>query len=426
MKPLYGKQTEKAIRNFPFSAPPVHRELVLAIVKIKKAAALAHARTGELSAKQSKDIAHACDEILAGKHDDQFFLPSLQGGAGTSINMVVNEVVATLAKAHPNDHVNMSQSTNDVNPSALKIVAIELAERLIATVGTCIATFEQKAKEFNGVAKLGRTHLQDAVPVTLGGELAAYAATLSRDLRRLKARLPYLHELNLGGTAVGNRINASDAYIKYVYEELANITGLELKPADDLMSQTSSQTDFVSLSQAILSLTLDASKIANDLRLMSSGPAGGLGEIILEELQAGSSIMPGKVNPIMPETVNQLYYTVSGNNLTIEHAAHASFLELANMFPILADRLISSLKLSGEVLDQFTNQCIRTLRANEKRCRELLEKSTAYATLLSPILGYDTVSGIVKESVASGKSIRELVLAAKLMTENDFEKAIRI
>lgn len=412
------KQTQQAKENFPFSAPPVHRELIYAIVQIKKAAAIAN--------HQSEKIVDACDEILAGKHDDQFTLPSLQGGAGTSINMNVNEVIATLAGVHPNDHVNMSQSTNDVNPSALKIVSIQLAEALITTVKTCIQAFENKAQEFAHIYKLGRTHLQDAVPVTLGSEFGAYAATLTRDLKRLQARLPYLHELNLGGTAVGNSINASPAYMEAVYKELQRITGLTLKPADNLMSQTSSQTDFVSLSQAILSLTLDASKMANDLRLMSSGPAGGLGEIMLEELQPGSSIMPGKVNPIMPETVNQLYYTVSGNNLTIEHAAHASFLELANMFPILADRLISSLKLSREVLEQFTKKCVVSIKANEVRCRELLEKSTAYATLLSPILGYDTVSAVVKESVKTGTSIRALILAKKLMTEQDFEKTVQI
>lgn len=424
MTPLYGKQTEKAIKNFPFSGPPVHRELIYAITRIKKAAAVANAQAGTLSSVQSEAIVRACDGILAGDHDDQFFLPALQGGAGTSMNMLVNEVVATIAGVHPNDHVNMSQSTNDVNPSALKIVAIELAQKLILSTKACIGTFHTKAGEFKAVYKLGRTHLQDAVPVTLGSEFAAYAATLSRDLKRLEARLPYLHELNLGGTAVGNRINASESYIRHVYKELSRITGLELAPADDLMSQTSSQTDFVSLSQAILSLTLDSSKIANDLRLMSSGPVGGFGEIMLEELQAGSSIMPGKVNPILPEAVNQLYYTVSGNNLTIEHAAHASFLELANMFPILADRLISSLKLSQEVLEQFTNRCVLQIRANEARCRELLEKSTAYATLLSPVLGYDAVSKIVKESVTTGKSIRELVISQGLLTESDFEKSV--
>lgn len=410
------KQTQKALENFPFSGPRVHKELIYAIVLIKKAAAKAN--------HQSIKIVSACDEILAGKYDDQFSLPALQGGAGTSINMNVNEVIATLAEVHPNDHVNMSQSTNDVNPSALKIVSIELAQKLIETVKTCIVAFENKAKDFAHVHKLGRTHLQDAVPVTLGSEFAAYGATLKRDLKRLEARLPYLHELNLGGTAVGNSINASPEFIKEVYEELCRLTGLDLKPAENLMSQTSSQTDFVSLSQAILSLTLDASKIANDLRLMSSGPTGGLGEITLEELQPGSSIMPGKVNPVMPETVNQLYYTVSGNNLTIEHAAHASFLELANMFPILADRLISSLKLSQEVLNQFTKKCVVSIRANEAHCKELLEKSTAYATLLSPVLGYDTVSAVVKESIKTGKSIRELVVLKGLMDEKKFDAVV--
>ena len=264
------------------------------------------------------------------------------------------------------------------------------------------------------------------MPVTLGSEFAAYSAVLSRGINNIKHALDVCLELNLGGTAVGNSINAPKEYRVAVYEELITITGFPVKPAANFMSQTSSQTDFVILSQALVSFTLDASKIADDLRLMASGPVGGIGEIMLEELQAGSSIMPGKVNPILPEAVNQLYYMVSGNNLTIEHAAHASFLELANMFPMLADRLISSLKLTREVMAQFTKKCVSTVRANEQRCRELLEKSTAYATLLSPVLGYDAVSAIVKESVSSGKSLRELIVAKKFMTEEDFEKAIKI
>jgi aspartate ammonia-lyase len=316
----------------------------------------------------------------------------------------------------------MAQSTNDVNPSALKLVCIELTTTLLSTIESCVKAFSDKGTEFSTVQKLGRTHLQDAVPVTLGSEFHSYAATIDRNKQRIKAHLPSLYELNLGGTAVGNAINAPKAYRDAVYTELANLTGYPVVPAQNFMSQTSSQTDFVSLSQAILALTIDASKIANDLRLMSSGPIGGLGEISLEELQAGSSIMPGKVNPILPEAVNQLYYTVSGNNLTIEHASHASFLELANMFPILADRLISTLKLSTDILQKFTDKCVVSIHANTKRCTELLEKSTAYATLLTPVLGYDPVSSVVKESVKSGKSIRELILEKNMMTEDEFNK----
>lgn len=426
MKLHYGKQTEWAIANFPFSAPPVHKELIYAITQIKKAAALANKRTGRLPSDKADAIVNACDDILSGKYDDQFPLSSLQGGAGTSINMNVNEVIAALASVHPNDHVNMAQSTNDVNPSALKLVCLTLGKNLLNDLQKSVAVFDQKAKEFAHIYKLGRTHLQDAVPVTLGSEFAAYSAVLSRGIEKIKHALDLCLELNLGGTAVGNSINAPKEYREAVYRELSTTTGFSLRPAANLMSQTSSQTDFVSLSQALVAFTLDASKIADDLRLLASGPVGGIGEIILEELQAGSSIMPGKVNPILPEAVNQLYYTVSGNNLTIEHAAHASFLELANMFPMLADRLISSLKLTREVMTQFSLKCVATLQANEKRCRELLEKSTAYATLLTPVLGYDAVSAIVKESVTSGSSIRELVIAKKLMTETDFDKAIRI
>ncbi len=436
MKQYIGKQTLLARENFPFSASPVHKELFYAIAQIKKAAARANGKIGDLPNDIADAIDKAADELLSGMFDDQLVLPSLQGGAGTSINMNVNEVLAARATellaaqgkkiiVHPNDHVNMAQSTNDVNPSALKIVCLRLGKALLKDMTECVRIFNAKAKEFATVRKLGRTHWQDAVPITLGEEFAAYAASLERDVKKVAQSLTLCLELNLGGTAVGNAINAKEAYRKAVYIELCAITGFALRPANNLMSQTSSQTDFVSLSQTLVALTLDASKIADDLRLMASGPAGGLGEIQLEPLQPGSSIMPGKVNPILPEAVNQLYFTVSGNNLTVEHAAHASFLELANMFPVLADFLISSLKLTREVLVQFSKRCVGTIKANEKRCRELLERSTAYATLLTPILGYDVVSDAVKESIKADKPIREIVVGKKLMSESEFDKAVR-
>lgn len=429
-KTYFGKQTQKALENFPFSSAQVHKELLYAISDIKKSAARANNRAGLLSVSIAQAIEKAADEMLSGSFDDQFPLPSLQGGAGTSINMNVNEVIAARATeilgslVHPNDHVNMSQSTNDVNPSALKITCLRLGKKLMSDVTGCVKIFDRKVQEFSHIQKLGRTHLQDAVPITLGEEFASYASLLSRGIQRIKRVLLDFLELNLGGTAVGNSINAPKQYRRAVYEELCKITGFALRPAENLMSQTSSQTDFVALSQALVAISLDASKIANDMRLMSSGPVGGMGEIILTELQAGSSIMPGKVNPILPESVNQLYFTVSGNNLAIEHAAHGSFLELANMFPVVADKLISSLKLTSEVLVQFSTKCVETIKANEKRCREILENSTAYATLLVPKLGYDTVSAIVKESLETGVPTRLLLAKKKLLTDNQFNKIV--
>jgi aspartate ammonia-lyase len=437
MNSYIGNQTQKALENFPFSGNRVHLELIYAIVIVKKAAALANLASGNLDSDKANAIVVACDEITSGKFNSEFSLPGLQGGAGTSMNMNVNEVIAIRATeilkdsgkeitVHPNDHVNKSQSTNDVNPSALKLAILMIGVPLLKQIDHIVSVFMQKADEWQTIRKLARTHLQDAVPITLGDEFKAYAAILKRDQQRIEHALSYCYELNLGGTAVGNAINASVSYREKVYLELNRLSGFDFRPAENLMSQTSSQTDFLTVSHALVSLTLDASKIASDIRLLTSGPIGGIGELILTELQSGSSIMPGKVNPVLPESVNQLFYLVSGNNLTIEHAAHASQLELGVMFPIFADNLITSLKLTGEVLTNFADHCVVSIVADQKRCKELLEKSSAYATLLTPILGYDTVSKIVKESITSGKSLRELVVTQGLMSDAQFDLAVNI
>lgn len=412
----YSYQTKLAHKNFPFTTTTVHKEIISAMATIKEATAFAHMTTGELN----KDIAHAiitaAKEIRTGVFDDQFTLPGLQGGAGTSIHMNVNEVIATRAMEllekkgitiHPNDHVNKSQSTNDVGPSALKIATISLVKELIETLTDAANVLTAKSVEFHRVVKLGRTHLQDAVPTTLGEEFASYSAIITRHKEKLAGVLPYLYELNIGGTAIGNSINASPDYRKAVYQALRRITKYKLKPAANLMSQTSSQTDFVFVSQILTALMADFSKIANDLRLLASGPQGGLGEIIIKELQPGSSIMPGKANPILPESINQAYFAISGNNLTIEMAAQAAQLELGVMIPVIADRLISSLKLSREVITAFSNNCVAYVSANEKRCKELLENSSAYATMMTPQLGYEQVSEMVKTSRQEGKKFNE-------------------
>jgi len=433
-KKYYGEQTEKALRNFPFSAEPVSFALIGAIAEIKKAAAEANFRDSGLDSRRKTAIIRACDEILAGEFNDQFRLPALQGGAGTSIHMNVNEVIACrateiLGKAgaavHPIDHVNRSQSTNDVLPSALKIAAVRLVRGLLDALDILVAAFEKKSIEFKDVLKLGRTHLQDAVPTTLGAEFRAYAEIIKRDRQRIKQVIPYLLELNLGGTAIGNSINASPKYIRAVYQALQKNTKLRFRPAANLMSQTSSQADFVMLSQALTLLAMDASKIANDIRLLASGPKGGLGEIILRELQKGSSIMPGKVNPVLPETVNQLFFWVSGNDICIQHAAQASQLELGVMGPTIADSLIMSLKLTAEVLRKFAVDCVLKIKADKARCKELLERSTAYATLLNPHLGYDRVAGLVKETIRSGRTLRGLAVERKLLNDKEFEKIIK-
>jgi len=430
MKIYYQKQTKQALKNFPFSIQKMPLEFVRALAEVKKAAARANRASRNLAPKIARAIEQACDEVIKGKMDEQFPVPSLQGGAGTSINMNVNEVIASRAseilknkiEVHPNDHVNKSQSTNDVNPSALKIASIRLAKELLESTDALAEALDKKSKEYASVSKLARTHLQDAVPTTLGAEFGSYSAIVSRDQERIKHALLYLYDLNLGGTAIGNSMNASKAYQARVYAELKKITGLGVRPAGNLMSQTSSQTDFVMLSSSLVTFALDLSKIASDLRLMASGPKGGFGEIKLKELQPGSSIMPGKVNPVMPEVVNQLYYLVHGNHESIAQASRDSQLELGVMGPIIADRLIESLKLTSQVARQFAKQCVIPLKANKEACKKHLEASTAYATLLTPKLGYDAVSKAVKDAVKSNRTIREVIIEQGLLTEKAFEE----
>jgi aspartate ammonia-lyase len=430
MKKYYGKQTESAIQNFPFPVHSAALELIYSIAQVKKAAALAHKLTKELPSKITDAIAQASDEILAGKFDDQFKICAIQGGAGTSINMNVNEVIASRASeicgqpVHPNDHVNKSQSTNDVNPSAMKITTVKLTETLLENIDLLIKSFEEKAKEWKEIKKVGRTHIQDALPTTLGAEFKAYADIIKRDKSRIKETLPYLYDLNLGGTAVGNSINASEKYIEQVYKELNKITGLPLKKSDNFMVGTQSSTDFCQLSSTVNILFTDLHKIATDLRFLASGPYGGIGEIMIKPLQKGSSIMPGKVNPVLPEAINQIAYYIAGKNLTIHQASQNSHLELGIMFPVLADSLITILKLSASGVSVFALNCIQQLSANPQKCQEFLEKSTVYATLLVPKLGYDTVTEIVKEAIQTKRSIRELVIQKKLLTQAEFETLI--
>lgn len=440
-KKYWGAQTEKAAKNFPFDFRKTHHEVIHAVVEIKKAAARAHYLAKELDKARADAIARACDEVLRGKHNHQFILPSFQGGMGTSNHMNVNEVLAARAaeiigrsksdevsphRIHPNDHVNMSHSTNDVMPSALKIAALRLVDDVTLAVDMFIRALEKKAKQFARIPKLGRTHMQDAVPTSLGAVFASYAETIRRRQKGMHEARGYLLELNLGGSAVGNSINVSTKYKQLLYRELQNVTKLPLAPAKNLMSQTASMTDFLVVSQALTALCTDLSKIAGDFRILSSGPKGGIGELILPELQAGSSIMPGKVNPVLPEALSQLYYLVAGNNMTIEKACEGAQLELGVMMPVITDRLIESLKLSAEMIEQFAKKCIAIAQANKARIKEHLEKSTAYATLLNPIIGYDKAAECVKEAVTSGKTLREVVLERKLVTPAEFDRITKL
>ncbi len=431
-KTYFGDETKKALKNFPFSVHPVKMEFILALVKIKKAAAIANFKAGNFSQPIKTAIVKACDEILSGKFKDQFPLSSFQGGAGTAIHMNVNEVIANRATeilltqkknitVHPNNHVNRSQSTNDVNPSAIKVASELLLKQLDISLAGLIQTFEQKAKTYAKVLKLGRTHMQDAVPITMGAEFQSYADNLKQDRQNLLQAAKYAGMLNLGGTAVGNSANASPKYIKEVYAELNKITKGRFKPANNLIAKTSGQTDFVIISQATATLCVNLSKIANDFKFMSSGPRGGIGEIILAELQKGSSIMPGKVNPVMPETMNQLYYLVSGNNLTIERAVEGAQMELGVMIPVIADRLLESIQLTAQAVRQFDKLCVSRLKVDAKKCREHLENSTAFSTFLTPKFGYDKISQLVKEAVAKNVSFKQAVINSGLMKEKDWQ-----
>jgi aspartate ammonia-lyase len=430
MKIHRGEETKKALGNFDFGTHETKKEFVLAIVTLKKAAALANYKAGEISLAVRDAILCACNEILSGKHDQEFLISYLQGGAGTASHVNANEVISSLAtgflhnktKVHPNNDVNRGQSTNDVNPSALRIALVPLLEEIEKKLFAVTKTFDKKARQFKGVYKLGRTHLQDAVPTTLGAEFLAYSVNLSKHKVSIKRARNICLKLNMGGTAIGNSINASPTYLKEIYRELSKITGKSFLKANNLMAHTSSQTDFLLISQALVALTLELSKIANDLRFMSSGPNGGIGEIVLPELQNGSTIMPGKVNPVMAEAVNQLYYIVSGNNLMIEKAAEHSQMELGVMLPVIVDKLIESSKLTSRVIEKFDKLCISGIEANIEKCTEHLEKSSAYATLLVPRLGYDEVSAIVKESVRTGMSLREITISKKYLTEKEFDK----
>jgi len=429
MKIYYGEETKKAFKNFPFSIHPIKREFVLSIIKIKRAAALANYKAGNFNSEIKNSIVKTCDELLSGKMSEQFILSSFHGGAGTVINMSVNEVIANRATeilknkiiVHPNDHVNCSQSTNDVNPSALRMITFNLLEDLDFILYSLIKSFNLKAKEFKNVKKLARTHLQDAIPTTLGKEFLSYSDNLIQHKNNLKEAQKRCLSLNLGGTAIGDSTNASKKYIKEIYLELNGF-----HQAKNLMAKTSGQTDFLIISQSVTALCVELSKIANDFKFMSSGPQGGIGEIILPELQKGSSIMPGKVNPIIPEILNQLYYLVSGNNLTIEKAVESSQLELGVMLPVIVDKLIESVVLTKESISQFDKLCVSKVKVDKYKCLEHLEKSTAYATLLVPQLGYDVVSSLVKKSISSKKTLREIVISENYLSNKEFDKLIKV
>jgi aspartate ammonia-lyase len=423
----YGVQTTRAVENFAISGLRAQADLVTATVLVKKAAAEANAALGRLDREIARAIISAADEILAGRLRDQFVVDIYQAGAGTSHNMNANEVLAnrageilgqprgTYLRVHPNDHVNMGQSTNDVYPTATRLALLLGAGPLVSAADQLATSFRTRADEFEGILKTGRTHLQDAVPITLGQEFGGYAACIQRGSEDVAAASVQLRELNIGATAVGTGLNAGEEFRRLAVAALARETTLPVLPARNLFRVTQSMGDVVAYSGAMRRLAVETGKVANDLRLLSMGPRAGIGEITLPAVQPGSSIMPGKVNPSVPEMVNQVCFQVMGCDATIAMAGEAGQLELNVMMPVIAWNALHASTILREALKTLKTRTVDGLTANEDRARELLDRSTATATALSPYIGYAATADIAKESVRTGQSIRELVLARGLL-----------
>lgn len=429
----YGIQTIRATENFPITGYRPHRELIRALGYVKAAAAQANTQTGTMTQTIGKAIYQASLEVSEGKLDEQFVVDVIQGGAGTSINMNVNEVIANraiellggqkgeYAKVHPNVHVNMAQSTNDVFPTAIRIACLNIADDLLLALAELKKAFEDKAKEFDGIIKMGRTHLQDAVPIRLGQEFSAYTSLLGRDIRRIEEASKALQVVNMGATAVGTGLNADPEYIEKVSDNLRKITGLPLLRAENLVDATQNTDAFLEVSGALKTLAVNLSKIANDLRLMASGPRTGFGEINLPSMQPGSSIMPGKVNPVMAEVVNQVSFQVQGNDFTIALACGAGQLELNVMEPVVVFNLLQSLDILRNVLRVFKERCVVGITANEARCRYLVENSVGVVTAINPHVGYEVASLVAKEAISTGRPVREIVLEKGVLTSEELD-----
>jgi len=425
---LYGIHTSRAIDNFSVSNKCVNLNLIHAIVEIKKAAAITHSQNGTMDSKKASLIIEACDEILLGIHDNSFVTCAIQGGAGTSTNMNVNEVIANIAikKAngkcgdyaivHPLNDVNLSQSTNDVYPTALRVAAIKLLRTLSDEFAELQTELQKKENEYSDVIKLGRTQLMDALPIMVGQEFGAYAQAIGRDRWRVYKVEERLRQVNLGGTAIGTGMNADRQFIFTIIEVLRDLTGLGLAKAEFPIDLTQNNDVFVEVSGILKASATNLIKIANDLRLMNSGPRGGLGEITLEEVQAGSSIMPGKINPVIPEMVVQVGIKVIANDSAITTAACYGQLELNAFTPIIAESLLESLELLINTVKTFI-KCIRNLKVNEDRCKEHLLNSTALVTALTTYIGYDKAAEIAKEALSMNKTVKDIVLEHNLIDE---------
>ena len=432
----YGVQSLRAAENFRITGLSMHPEIINSLAHIKKAAAITNCEVGILDKKIADAIVKACDEILAGKLHEYFIVDPIQGGAGTSLNMNANEVIANRAIeilggkkgdysiVNPNDHVNCGQSTNDVIPTAGKMTSWKLIEHAQKQLRRLYTALCDKAQEFDHIIKMGRTQMQDAVPIRLGQEFKAYSVAIQRDINRMDKAMDEMLTLNMGGTAIGTGLNADEQYLRRIVPNLSQITGIGFIQAYDLIDATQNLDPFVAVSGAVKACAVTLSKISNDLRLMSSGPRAGFGEINLPAKQNGSSIMPGKVNPVIPEVVNQVAFNIIGNDMTITMAAEAGQLELNAFEPIIFYCLFQSIDTLGYAVETFVDNCITGITANEDRCRELVENSVGTITAICPHVGYEKAAAVAKAAIKTGAPVRRLVLEEGLLGEEDLEKIL--
>lgn len=434
----YGVQTQRAIENFKISGQLLssYPRFIRGLAFVKKAAAKTNYELGLLDESLYFNITEACDDVASGKYDSQFPIDMIQGGAGTSVNMNANEVIANIvlekmgkAKGEyqycsPNDHINLSQSTNDAYPTAIKLALLQLNERLTEKLRQTVVAFREKGREFQDVLKMGRTQLQDAVPMTLGQEFEAFAATLEEDISKLNNNASLFVEVNMGATAIGTGLNAPIGYAALCAKNLAQITGYPIVSAPDLVEATPDTGSYVIYSSAMKRLAVKLSKICNDLRLLSSGPRAGLFEINLPPMQPGSSIMPGKVNPVIPEVVNQVCYKVIGNDLTVTFAAEAGQLQLNVMEPVLSHAIMENIHFLCNALDTLREKCITGITANREVCLNMVKHSIGIVTALNPYIGYKNSTKIAKEALESGKSVYHLVLEHGLLTQEKLDEIL--
>lgn len=432
----YGIHSLRAKTNFPITGKQMDPEIIKSVAEIKKACAQTNHQVGLLASDLTEAIVKACDEIITGNLHDQFIVDPIQGGAGTSHNMTANEVIANRAieilggklgnysLVHPNDHVNYGQSTNDVFPTSGKLATIRLIKSAQQSLSKLIDTLEKKAQEFDKMIKMGRTQMQDAIPIRLGQEFHAYSQTLKRDLARLTQAIDAMLEINMGATAIGTGLNANQDYVAKIVPNLAKITQLNLRQSEDLVDGTQNLDGFVFVSSVVKTCAVSLSKIANDLRLMSSGPRCGFGEINLPPRQNGSSIMPGKVNPVIPEVVSQVAFNIIGNDVTITMAAEGGQLELNAFEPVIFYNLFESLRTLKNAVDTFERHCVAGITANQDHMKSLVDNSVGIITALVPHIGYTLSAEIAKESIKTKQPVKSLLLNKQVLDENTIDQIL--